>query len=553
MYSCRGAIAIPSCSTVLLSILLYSEILLLQVAEKAPDEPVAKPKVRAGSRRGGGGGNKNTLGGEFKKQLVSLMDTLNATEPHFVRCMKPNMEKVGKVFDSQVMLGQLRYAGLVEVCRIRQLGYPYRMIFPKFLSLFTVLHPMCQGSIEKLLTAIIDKKYLNADEFAVGNTKLFLKHSALQKLHGQRDEALKDVVASIQKIVRGKLKRTRFASMKKILANLQKAMSVSSGTVDVQQLEEALANVVELPHEGAHFPLVKEGKALARKVTEEMKVTALLDEAISEGMISALEGALETAHSLQTPHKVRELSASITKAKSTLVVLKKEKMHLDEVPRLIKSGNLEQMEQWMETAEALNLLKTKAARSIEVIISRICDERAVLDDLVIATDAKNLQMISALLNKVAEMGLENATVAKAKKMQQVLESIAIGLAALSTALETTHLQTIKDAISKAKTCGVQFDDSCMKKAIFAADLIENVESVEAKLKIALNGQNIDELTNLISKGEQALGFARDHDFALDITSLSAAVSLVDSLKRQKQVLYEESLTVAVDSDWFIVF
>ena len=500
--------------------------------------------MRASRRVGSGTGGKNTLGSEFKKQLVSLMATLNATEPHFVRCMKPNMEKVGKVFDSQVMLGQLRYAGLLEVCRIRQLGYPYRMQFPKFLNLFTVLAPMGGGSSEKLLSAIVEKKYLNPDEFAIGKNKLFLKQSALQKLHGHREGALFDVVASIQKIIRGKLKRKRFAVMKKILANLQKAMDASCGTVDVQLLEEALANAVELPHEGAHFPLVKEGKALSRKVTEEMKVKALLEEAMKEGLVSALEGALVTAQTIQKPHKVRELAATITEAQSKLVALKEEKAHLDQVPVLIKSGKLEDMERWMVTAKELNLLQTEAARSIEVIISRTCDERSVLDDLAIATDSKNLQAISALLSKVAEMGLENSTVAKAKQTQQVLESVSTGQAALVTALETNHLQTIKHAIEKAKTCGVGFDDSVLKKATYVADLIENVESVESKLKIALNGHNIDELTHLISKGEQALSFAKDHEFSIEITSLSAAMSLVDSLQRQQKVtVWEEMLFI----------
>ena len=35
-----------------------------------------------------------TLGTQFKNQLSDLMTTLNGTEPHFVRCMKPNDLKV---------------------------------------------------------------------------------------------------------------------------------------------------------------------------------------------------------------------------------------------------------------------------------------------------------------------------------------------------------------------------------------------------------------------------------------------------------------------------
>lgn len=35
---------------------------------------------------------------------------------------------------SQLMLAQLRYAGLLEVCRIRKLGYPIRRDFDAFLK-----------------------------------------------------------------------------------------------------------------------------------------------------------------------------------------------------------------------------------------------------------------------------------------------------------------------------------------------------------------------------------------------------------------------------------
>jgi len=55
-----------------------------------------------------------TLGAQFKQQLTELMDTLNSTSPHFIRCMKPNDKKVGNLFAGR-MVDQLRYAGLVEV------------------------------------------------------------------------------------------------------------------------------------------------------------------------------------------------------------------------------------------------------------------------------------------------------------------------------------------------------------------------------------------------------------------------------------------------------
>lgn len=41
-------------------------------------------------------------------QLQSLMDTLNATEPHYIRCIKPNNLLKPGIFENQNILQQLR-------------------------------------------------------------------------------------------------------------------------------------------------------------------------------------------------------------------------------------------------------------------------------------------------------------------------------------------------------------------------------------------------------------------------------------------------------------
>jgi myosin heavy subunit len=55
------------------------------------------------------------------------MDTLTATAPHYVRCLKPNVLKMPAVFDSDLVLNQLRYAGMMETIKIRFLlpSLPY--------------------------------------------------------------------------------------------------------------------------------------------------------------------------------------------------------------------------------------------------------------------------------------------------------------------------------------------------------------------------------------------------------------------------------------------
>mmetsp|Transcript_18076 Transcript_18076/g.22259 ORF Transcript_18076/g.22259 Transcript_18076/m.22259 type:complete len:799 (-) Transcript_18076:2314-4710(-) len=91
-----------------------------------------------------GGNKKKTIGAKFKDQLAELMTTLQMTHPHFVRCIKPNNDKVDGDFDSQLVLDQLNYAGLLEVCRIRKVGYPIRKSCDEFWKRYKSIAPGAQ-------------------------------------------------------------------------------------------------------------------------------------------------------------------------------------------------------------------------------------------------------------------------------------------------------------------------------------------------------------------------------------------------------------------------
>lgn len=49
-----------------------------------------------------------TVGTNFKNSLLQLMNTLNATHPHYIRCIKPNSLKVPNTFDADMVLGASR-------------------------------------------------------------------------------------------------------------------------------------------------------------------------------------------------------------------------------------------------------------------------------------------------------------------------------------------------------------------------------------------------------------------------------------------------------------
>lgn len=78
-----------------------------------------------------------TLASKFKHQLGSLAKTLNSTTPHYVRCVKPNDIHFRPVdgtasFDHWKTYRQLKFAGVMEVVRIKKEGYPFRETYEEF-------------------------------------------------------------------------------------------------------------------------------------------------------------------------------------------------------------------------------------------------------------------------------------------------------------------------------------------------------------------------------------------------------------------------------------
>ncbi|ONM05602.1 myosin1 [Zea mays] len=69
---------------------------------------------------------------KFKGQLFQLMQRLESTTPHFIRCIKPNNLQLPAIYEQGLVLQQLKCCGVLEVVRISRSGYPTRMTHQKF-------------------------------------------------------------------------------------------------------------------------------------------------------------------------------------------------------------------------------------------------------------------------------------------------------------------------------------------------------------------------------------------------------------------------------------
>ena len=174
------------------SVIRDTSLPLLQKMFTAPKSAEAAVPSR---RKKKAGSNKKTLGTQFKEQLSDLMKRLNATLPHFVRCFKPNKEKKGDIFTAQMMLEQLNYAGLLEVCRIRQIGYPIRREFAHFVQRYRCLAPDAGSNVDTLLAGLLAKNLISDVDCVKGKSKVFMRNAQAQDLESKREDALSVVVS----------------------------------------------------------------------------------------------------------------------------------------------------------------------------------------------------------------------------------------------------------------------------------------------------------------------------------------------------------------------
>lgn len=65
---------------------------------------------------------------------MDLLWKIEAAQPHFVRCIKPNDDKQAQTFDRQKVVTQLRYTGILETANIRKQGYSHRILFASFVE-----------------------------------------------------------------------------------------------------------------------------------------------------------------------------------------------------------------------------------------------------------------------------------------------------------------------------------------------------------------------------------------------------------------------------------
>ena len=136
------------------------------------------------SKKSSSAAQKASLSKQFQGQLRSLMRQLNRTEPHYVRCIKPNNEKARQVFVPRNCYEQLTYSGVFEAVAIRKKGFPFRLSHKDFAERYGVIVGVSgTGSkYKKTCNSIISKTKLDKNNIQVGTSRVLYRAMEYRKL-----------------------------------------------------------------------------------------------------------------------------------------------------------------------------------------------------------------------------------------------------------------------------------------------------------------------------------------------------------------------------------
>ncbi|KAK9067572.1 hypothetical protein SSX86_011683 [Deinandra increscens subsp. villosa] len=158
----------------------------------------------------------SSIGSSFKLQLQQLMEILNCTQPHYIRCVKPNNLLKPAVFENVNIMQQLRCGGVLEAIRISCAGYPTRKSFSDFVNRFSILAPEVNiGNLDAKAACkrILDKVGLQGSQ--IGKTKVFLRAGQMAELDARKAKKLCITAKVVQRKIKTYITRKRFLALRK--------------------------------------------------------------------------------------------------------------------------------------------------------------------------------------------------------------------------------------------------------------------------------------------------------------------------------------------------
>nr|CAB3493246.1 unnamed protein product [Digitaria exilis] len=381
----------------------------------------------------------SSIGTRFKQQLQSLMETLSTTEPHYIRCVKPNTVLKPGIFENFNVLNQLRCGGVLEAIRISCAGYPTKRTFDEFIDRFGMLAPeLVDSSDEKAAcAAICDRMGLKG--YQIGKTKTrWRQHKAyvaykqqkratlilqclwrariarkeLRKLKMEAREtgALKEAKDKLEKRVeeltwrldvekrlRTDLEEAKGQEIAKLQSALQEMQSKieEAHTAIAKEREAAKLAIEQAPPKIVEVPVVDTAKveeltSKNKELEDELSIFKQKAEDLEERFLELQKRSDELSQETQEREsKVIQLQEIIERLETGLSNMESENQVLRQQSLVVasadedKSKRIERLESKIAILESdIQLLHSNSARAVQAVATPEMNQTSVMENLI---------------------------------------------------------------------------------------------------------------------------------------------------------------------------
>jgi myosin heavy subunit len=170
-------------------------------------------------------GPKPTVSSFFRKQLQELMDLINSTSPHWIRCVKPHPAKKPLMFDGISVMNQLSSSGVLGTVKIRKAGFAVRIPKDQFLAGFRIV--AAASGAPSTCEGILHCCGYTKSDAQVGTKRVFLRSHIFMDLEARKKKALTTSAKVVQAFAMGvcayaKATKALFGTNKLLIDDLKK-------------------------------------------------------------------------------------------------------------------------------------------------------------------------------------------------------------------------------------------------------------------------------------------------------------------------------------------
>ena len=463
----------------------------------------ASEKSRSG-KRGKGTRTQKTQGGLFFGQLKSLMGILSTSTPHYIRCIKPNNLKIGRLFSAGMCNRQLACSGVYEAVRIRQQGYPHRFFHHEFIRRYwtvaphivrgfdfskqsnqtpTLAKPISQGIVSELESRVegfTPSKRADGTQSSagclVGRTRVLIPETHFTWLEQYRTVIQQSAVYELQRVARGFIARSFCRSLTKSRKLLRAAITAG----DVSSAQEILQRVKRRTGKRVGFLLEQQQvQQLVDQHRQRQKLTEILEAAQAGGAkVGRVSTFWESRMHLKEAHAYLTDSATgLSSEGSTMELSEADRMLLFSAKRAV--GIVNNMSKARDTLMQAMDVPTVAG------LSRAIAQATEMEQLhgTFCTDL--LDMAKVVLNQAANSQMAGAPSArrapplpsKPAEPSRMEQAIAVGVDPAVYQAQMEALNAIGSMSTAIKSSwGRMSDDAKLKKLLLIEGLCESLRS-----------------------------------------------------------------------------